>query len=150
MDLFIGYSMRAMVLTIAVVATAVSIPLFLSVRRLPHESDVVGTDSAAIAAYCPTDTIHSRHQASAEEEQNVITPWDDAWRSRRHLQPLKWGVLNLGNARLGRPGVLGLGTEDEVLGLPIEGQYYVSVAGHFKLYVPLALGASESVIQPEE
>ncbi|KAI7784474.1 hypothetical protein LA080_009973 [Diaporthe eres] len=144
--MLIGFSMRAMILTVSVTAVAVFIPVLLSVRRLPPASVVVGTDSAAIAAYCPTNTIDVRHQGSAEGQQVAITAWDDLWRSRRHLQPLRWGVLNLGSATLGRPGVLGLGTEDEVLGQPIEGQEYVSVAGHFKLYVPSALEAAEATV----
>lgn len=137
-DMFIGYSVRAMTLTFAIAAVAASIPLLLSVHHLPPASVVVGTDSAAIAAYCPTNTIGVRYQGIAEVQQDVLTVWEDVWRLRRHLQPLRWGVLNLGSAALGRPGVLGLGTEDEVLGQPVEGQYYVSVAGHFKLYVPSA------------
>lgn len=136
--MFIGYSVRAMTLTFAIAAVAASIPLLLSVHHLPPASVVVGTDSAAIAAYCPTNTIGVRYQGIAEVQQDVLTVWEDVWRLRRHLQPLRWGVLNLGSAALGRPGVLGLGTEDEVLGQPVEGQYYVSVAGHFKLYVPSA------------
>lgn len=143
-DMFIGYSMKAMVLTIAVAAVAVSIPILLSIRRLPPASVVVGTDSAAIAAYCPTNRIGIRHQGVTEGRQVAVAAWDDVWRSRRHLQPLRWGVLNLGSATLGRPGVLGLGTEDEVLGPPVEGQMYVSVAGHFKLYVPSALEVAEA------
>lgn len=135
-DMYIGYSMRAMILTIAISVVAVSIPVLLSVRHLPPASVVVGTDSAALAAYCPTNTIGFRNQGLSEGQQDAITAWDDVWRSRRHLQPLRWGVLNLGSATLGRPGVLGLGTEDEVLGQPVEGQEYVSVAGNFKLYVP--------------
>lgn len=134
--MFIGYSMRTMILTVAVATVAALIPLLLSARTLPQASDVVGTDSAAIAAYCPANTIETWHREPYDGQQDVIAAWDDVWRSRRHLQPLRWGVLNLGNARLGRPGVLGLGTEDEVLGLPVEGQNYVSVAGHFKVYRP--------------
>lgn len=145
-NMLVGFSMRAMILTVSVTAIAVLIPVLLSVRRLPPASVVVGTDSSAIAAYCPTNTIDLRHQGSAEGQQVAITAWDDVWRSRRHLQPLRWGVLNLGSATLGRPGVLGLGTEDEVLGQPIEGQEYVSVAGHFKLYVPSALEAAEATV----
>lgn len=145
-DMYIGYSMKAMILTIAIAAVAVSIPVILSLRRLPPGSVVVGTDSAAIAAYCPTNTINTKHQVSTEGQQGVLTAWDDVWRSRRHLQPLRWGVLNLGSAKLGRPGVLGLGTADEVLGPPVEGQWYVSVAGHFKLYVPSALEAAEAAM----
>lgn len=143
-DMFIGYSMKAMVLTIAVAAVAISIPILLSIRRLPPASVVVGTDSAAIAAYCPTNVIGIRHQGVTEGRQVAVAAWDDVWRSRRHLQPLRWGVLNLGSATLGRPGVLGLGTESEVLGPPVEGQMYVSVAGHFKLYVPSALEVVEA------
>lgn len=144
--MFIGYSMRAMILTVAVATVAVSIPVLLSLRHLPPASVIVGTDSAAIAAYCPTNTLGTRFQGLADGQQDAITAWDDVWRSRRHLQPLRWGVLNLGSATLGRPGVLGLGTEDEVLGQPIEGQEYVSVAGHFKLYVPSALEAAEATV----
>lgn len=145
-EMYIGYSMRAMILTVAIAAVAVSIPLLLSIRHLPPASVVVGTDSEAIAAYCPTNMMDMRYQGSTGGQRGEITAWDDVWRSRRHLQPLRWGVLNLGNATLGRPGVLGLGTEDEVLGLPVEGQMYVSVAGHFKLYVPSALQVAEASI----
>lgn len=145
-EMFIGYSMRAMILTVAIAAVAVSIPILLGVRHLPPASVVVGTDSAAIAAQCPTNVIGIRHQWSSESQQGAIAAWDDVWRSRRHLQPLRWGVLNLGSATLGRPGVLGLGTEDEVLGPPVEGQMYVSVAGHFKLYMPSALEVAEASI----
>lgn len=144
-DMFIGYSMRAMILTVAIATVAVSIPILLSMRHLPPPSVVVGTDSAAIAAYCPTSMIDMRHQGLTEGHQAAIAAWDYAWRSRRHLQPLRWGVLNFGSATLGRPGVLGLGTEDEVLGLPVEGQMYVSVAGHFKLYVPSPLHLVEAL-----
>lgn len=143
-NMCIGYSMRAMVLTVAIATVAVSIPILLGVRHLPPASVVVGTNSAPIAAYCPTNMIGIRHQGSTEGHQGVIAAWDDVWRSRRHLQPLRWGVLNIGSATLGRPGVLGLGTEDEVLGPPIEGQMYVSVAGHFKLYVPSALEVAQA------
>lgn len=145
-DMFIGYSMRAMILTIAIAAIAASIPVFLSLRHLPPASIIAGTDSAAIAAYCPTCSIGIRHQESTEGQQGAITAWDDVWRSRRHLQPLRWGVLNSGSATLGRPGVLGLGTADEVLGPPVEGQWYVSVAGHFKLYAPSGLQAAEATM----
>lgn len=126
-----------MILTVAVAAVAASIPLLLSARRLPSTSVIVGTDSEAIAAYCPERTTGNRRQGFAEGQQGAITAWDSVWNSRRHLQPLRWGVLNSGSATHGRPGVLGLGTEDEVLGPPVEGQNYVSVAGHFKLYTPI-------------
>lgn len=149
-DMFIGYSMRAMILTLAIATIAASIPVLLSLRHLPPNSVVIGTDSGAIAAFCPTNVINIRQQGTSNGQHGAMIAWDDVWRARRHLQPLKWGVLNLGSARLGRPGVLGLGTEDEVLGPPIEGQNYVSVAGHFKLYVPSAQGATESTIQAEE
>lgn len=135
-EMYLGYSMTAMILTVAVAAVAVSIPLLLSARQLPSPSVIVGTDSAAIAAYCPTNTTETRRYRSDNGQENALMAWDDVWRSRRHLQPLRWGVLNTGSATLGRPGVLGLGTEDEVLGPPVEGHYYVSVAGHFKLYEP--------------
>lgn len=143
-DMFIGYSMRAMVLTVAISIVAVSIPMFLGFRHLPSGSVVVGTGSEAMAAHCPTIMIDNRLQGSNQGQQGVIGMWDGAWRSRRHLQPLRWGVLNLGSATLGRPGVLGLGTEDEVLGSPVEGQMYVTVAEHFKLYVPSALQVAEA------
>lgn len=145
-DMYIGYSMRAMILTVAIAAVAVSLPVVLSVRHLPPASVAVGTDSEAIAAYCPTNRIGFRYQGLSEGQQDTITAWDDVWRSRRHLQRLRWGVLNLGSATLGRPGVLGLGTEDEVLGQPVEGQEYVYVAGHFKLYVPSQLEGAETTM----
>lgn len=145
-DMYIGYSMRAMILTTAITAVAASIPLLLSIRHLPPDSVIVGTDSAAIAAYCPTNTAGSGYRGTLEGQQAVIAAWDEVWRSRRHLQPLRWGVLNSGNTALGYPGVLGLGTEDEILGPPVDGQDYVSVAGQFKLYVTSVLQASEATM----
>lgn len=146
MDIYIGYSMRAMILTVGIAAVAASIPLLLSIRPLPAGSVVVGTDSAAIAAYCPTNTAGSGHLGTAEGQQVAIVTWDEVWRSRRHLQPLRWGVLNSGSTAPGCPGVLGLGTEDEVLGPPVDGRDYVSVAVHRKLYLPSALQASEATM----
>ncbi|KAM7190909.1 hypothetical protein V8F33_009220 [Rhypophila sp. PSN 637] len=44
----------------------------------------------------------------------------------RHIQPLMWGVLDPGHELIGRPGYLGLGTQDEVVGKPVPGRTYVS------------------------
>lgn len=55
-------------------------------------------------------------------EANVSSP------TPRYLQPLEWGVLDLGDELVGRPGYLGLGTQDEILGKPIPGRVYVFAA----------------------
>lgn len=50
-------------------------------------------------------------------------------RSRRDIGRLRWGVLDLGSQRDSQPGVLGLGTEEEVIKVyPIAGHKYISVA----------------------
>ncbi|KAK4215515.1 hypothetical protein QBC37DRAFT_123810 [Rhypophila decipiens] len=54
----------------------------------------------------------------------------------RHIQPLMWGVLDPGDELIGRPGYLGLGTQDEVVGKPVPGRTYVSSSVEWPLYSP--------------
>lgn len=128
-DVNMGYSIRAMIPGLVIAAVAAAIPVILSFRPLPLKSVIVGTDSAVIASYCPPNTPSDRQDEVFECQQNPGTQFDNLMRSRRDIGMLRWGVLDLGSKRSQRPGVLGLGTEEEVIKVsPIAGHTYVSVA----------------------
>lgn len=108
---------------VIILTVAASIPVALGFRFLTTGSVIVGSDSAAIAAYCP----QNRSDGILGEDYDTETAWEDVWTSRRYSRPLRWGVLSSGRVSPPRAGVLGLGSEDEILGLPIDGQNYVPV-----------------------
>lgn len=128
-EVYIGYSVRAMIPGLVIAAVAAAIPVILSFRPLPLKSVIVGTDSAAIASYCPPNTPSGRQDEDFECRQNPGIQFDNLIRSRRDIGRLRWGVLDLGSKRDQRPGVLGLGTEEEVIKVsPIAGHKYIPVA----------------------
>lgn len=128
-DVYMGYSIRAMIPGVVIAAVAAAIPVILSFRPLPLNSVIVGTDSAVIASYCPPDTTSDRQDEDLECQENPGIQLDNLIRSRRDTGRLRWGVLDLGSQRNQRPGVLGLGTEEEVIKVsPIAGHKYISVA----------------------
>lgn len=128
-EIYMGYSMRAMIPGLVIVAVAAALPVMLSFRRLPMNSVIVGTDSAAIASYCPPNTPPDSQNDELEYGQDPGIRLDNLMRSRRDIGRLKWGVLDLGSERDQRPGVLGLGSEDEVINVsPVAGNRYIPVA----------------------
>lgn len=128
-EVYMGYSIRAMIPGLVIALVASAIPIILSFRLLPLKSVIVGTDSAVIASYCPPNTPSDRQDEDSEFRQNPGIQLDNLMRSRRDIGKLRWGVLNLGSQRDQRLGVLGLGTEEEVIKVsPIAGHNYISVA----------------------
>lgn len=128
-DVYMGYSIRAMIPGLIIAAAAAAIPIILSFRALPLKSVIVGTDSAVIASYCQPNTTSDRQDEDLESQQNPDIQLDNLIRSRRDTGMLRWGVLDLGSTQNQRPGVLGLGTEEEVINVsPIAGHEYISVA----------------------
>ncbi|KAG6358968.1 hypothetical protein INS49_012488 [Diaporthe citri] len=128
-DVYMGSSVQAMIPGLVIAAVAAGIPVILSFRPLPLKSVIVGTDSAVIASYSPSNTPSDRQDEDFECRQNPGIQLDNLMRSRRDIGRLRWGVLDLGSERNQRPGVLGLGTEEEVIKVsPIAGHKYISVA----------------------
>lgn len=128
-DVWMGYSIRAMIPGLVIAAVAAAIPVILSFRPLPLKSVIVGTDSAVIASYCPPNTTSDRQDEDIEFQENPAIQLDNLMRSRRDIGRLRWGVLDIGSTRNQRPGILGLGTEEEVINVsPIPGHEYVPVA----------------------
>lgn len=128
-DVYMGYSIRAMIPGLVIAAVAAAIPVILSFPPLPLKSVIVGTDSAVIASYCPPNTPSDRQDENSGCRQNPGVQLDNFTSSRRDIGRLRWGVLDLGSERNRRPGVLGLGTEEEVIKVsPIAGHQYISVA----------------------
>lgn len=128
-EVYMGYSIRAMIPGLVIALVAAAIPVILSFRLLPLKSVIVGTDSAVIASYCPPNTPSDRQDEDFEDRQNLGIQLDNLMRSRRDVGRLRWGILDLGNQRDQRPGVLGLGTEEEVIKVsPIAGHKYISAA----------------------
>lgn len=128
-DIYLGYSTRAMIPGLVIAAVAASLPVISSFRRLPLKSVIVGTDSAAIASYCPRNAPSERRNDDFEYQQGPGVRLDNLMRSRRDIGRLKWGVLDLGSERDQRPGVLSLGSEEEVINVsPIAGHRYIPVA----------------------
>lgn len=124
-----GCSIRAMIPGLVIVAVTAALPIILSFRRLPMKSVIVGTDSASIASYCPRNAPSARRNDDFECQQDPGIRLDNLMRSRRDIGRLKWGVLDLGSERDQRLGVLGLGSEEEVINIsPIAGHRYLPVA----------------------
>lgn len=65
-NVYMGYSIRAMIPGLVIAAVAAAIPVILSFRPLPLKSVIVGTDSAVIARYCPPNTSSERQAEDFE------------------------------------------------------------------------------------
>ncbi|PHH88532.1 hypothetical protein CDD83_7424 [Cordyceps sp. RAO-2017] len=129
-DIYFGYSFKAILAVICISPVAALTPLFIGKSYLPSDSLIVGTASAAIAAFCPPSAQLGEPCEAIMRQPDRSTAWDRVWVQRRHLQPLRWGVLKLGRATDGSPEALGLGSEEEILCPPQVGNIYVPVAFH--------------------
>ncbi|KAK3313329.1 hypothetical protein B0H66DRAFT_349215 [Apodospora peruviana] len=149
----VGYSVEALVATIGVsIAVFFVLPVLISYRRLPASSVVVGTNSLVIAGQClrvlqsqRSPTVGTSTPGARDKEKEgggglfrfsslweiqspvsvrQVSTFRNSADGPRYLQPLEWGVLDAGDRPRGRPGYLGLGTKNEILGKPVEGQVY--------------------------
>jgi hypothetical protein len=117
----VGYSKRALLVTLIVTFMSFAVSIGLSRRKFAPNGILVGNNSASIAAQCRSVGRDLYPAYSKDIETESI---DDKMTAQPWLEELKWGVLVDGSSSEEKPGQLGLGLAKDVRGEPRDGHYY--------------------------
>ncbi|ENH74955.1 hypothetical protein FOC1_g10002500 [Fusarium oxysporum f. sp. cubense race 1] len=150
----VGYSTIAIMVAIVVFAVVICVPLLLSMRRLPGDMVIVGSNSLAIAAAChaskaskvdisdcsvKTDTsgretdmeltVHPHHREEEGDDRRTLSVY-----ARIAESKVKWGVVRMEDSfynelkdevDVNEIGHLSFGVQDDAVGKPEFQKWYI-------------------------
>ncbi|PCD25522.1 hypothetical protein AU210_014625 [Fusarium oxysporum f. sp. radicis-cucumerinum] len=150
----VGYSTMAIMVAIVVFAVVICVPLLLSMRRLPGDMVIMGSNSLAIAAACHASkaskvdisNCSSKTDTSGRETDMELTVYpyyrEDEGDDRRTLSvyariaesKVKWGVVRMEDSfynelkdevDVNEIGHLSFGVQDDAVGRPEFQKWYI-------------------------
>ncbi|KAJ4047599.1 hypothetical protein NW758_005950 [Fusarium oxysporum] len=150
----VGYSTIAIMVAIVVFAVVICVPLLLSMRRLPGDMVIVGSNSLAIAAAChaskaskvdisdcsvKTDTsgretdmeltVYPHHREKEGDDRRTLSVY-----ARIAESKVKWGVVTMEDSfynelkdevDVNEIGHLSFGVQDDAVGKPEFQKWYI-------------------------